>query len=203
MPWEKQFDKREVLERAVRAFWAGGYEGTSMTDLLAQMGIQKGSFYATFGCKHQVLLECLETYTREHLGRLGALAREASPRAALEGHLAEVTAAATGAESHLGCFLVNTSLELSPRDPEVQELTQRTLAAHESLYQTLFAAARARGEVAPDLDPAASARLLLALVLGMRVLGRSGAPADVITSVRDQALGLLGPRLTVQPVLPG
>jgi|CXWL01.1.fsa_nt_gi TetR/AcrR family transcriptional repressor of nem operon len=192
MPWEKQFDKREVLERAVRAFWAGGYEATSMTELLDQMGIQKGSFYATFGCKRQVLLDCLETYTKSHFAAMGALGREASPRAALERHLAEVTASTTGPEGCLGCFMVNTSLELSARDPEIQQIAQRTLAAHEELYRALIESAQTKGEMAAELDPDATARGILALVLGMRVLGRSGAPREVIESVRDQALRLLG-----------
>lgn len=194
MPWEKQFDKREVLDRAVRAFWAGGYEATSMTELLEQMGIQKGSFYATFGCKRQVLLDGLQTYTAEHFAALAALAREASPRAALERHLAEVTASVIGPDGSLGCFLVNTALELSSRDPEIQQIAQRTLATHEGFYRDLLAAARERGEVPAELDPEATARALLALVLGMRVLGRSAAASEVVESVRDQALGLLGTR---------
>ena len=41
----------EALKRAGRLFWRRGYEKSSMTALLKAMGIQKGSFYATFGGK--------------------------------------------------------------------------------------------------------------------------------------------------------
>lgn len=191
MPWEKQFDKDEVLEKAGRAFWEGGYEGTCMTALLEQMGIQKGSFYATFGSKHQVLLDSLERYVTRHLTALRELGRETSPRAALERHLGEVTNNACGEGRNLGCYLVNTSLELAPRDPDVQALAQRTLAAHEKVYAALLAEAREKGEVSADLDPNATARALLALVLGLRVLSRSGVPETVIRSAHDQALRLL------------
>ena len=43
MPWEKQFDRRDALQRAQRVFWKSGYERSSMSVLLRGMGIQKGS----------------------------------------------------------------------------------------------------------------------------------------------------------------
>ena len=52
MPSTKQFDVEEALDRAVDTFWEHGYQATSMCTLLAEMGIQKGSFYATFSSKH-------------------------------------------------------------------------------------------------------------------------------------------------------
>ena len=82
MPWEKQFDQNETLELAMRAFWSGGYEGTSMTELLESMGIQKGSFYATYGSKHQVLIDALEAYVQDRFERFEAILDEPSPRTA-------------------------------------------------------------------------------------------------------------------------
>lgn len=191
MPWEKQFDRQEVLERAMRAFWSQGYEATSMTALLDQMGIQKGSFYATFGSKHQVLLEALEVYLRDRIAEFTALKQASSPRQALERHLAEVADEACGREGSLGCFLMNTALELAPRDAAIRSLAQRALASHKRIYQELLAAAQDQGEVSADLDPKGTAGGLLALVLGMRALGRASVPQAVIAAARDQALRLI------------
>ncbi len=47
MPWEKQFDTDEALAKAMHAFWARGYEATSMQDLVDCMGVNRGSLYAT------------------------------------------------------------------------------------------------------------------------------------------------------------
>lgn len=48
MPSTKRFDVDEALDRAMETFWEHGYKATSMCTLLDGMGIQKGSFYATF-----------------------------------------------------------------------------------------------------------------------------------------------------------
>lgn len=56
MPWEKQFSPDDVLVKAMNAFWARGYESTSMQDLVACMGINRGSLYATFGDKRSLFI---------------------------------------------------------------------------------------------------------------------------------------------------
>ncbi|MEO1378601.1 MAG: TetR family transcriptional regulator, partial [Cyanobacteria bacterium J06635_10] len=48
MARQKEFEKEEVLEKAMEAFLRFGFEGTSMQDLVEIMGINRGSIYATF-----------------------------------------------------------------------------------------------------------------------------------------------------------
>ena len=58
----KCFNRDEALEKAMQAFWAKGYEATSVQDLVDCMGINRGSLYDTFGDKHQLFLEALDQY---------------------------------------------------------------------------------------------------------------------------------------------
>ena len=55
----KAFDREEALEKAMYLFWAKGYEAASVRDLLAAMGINRGSMYATFGDKRSLFLETI------------------------------------------------------------------------------------------------------------------------------------------------
>lgn len=191
MPWEKQFDRDEALKRAGRLFWKRGYEKSSMTALLKAMGIQKGSFYATFGSKRQILAEALDEYIATRFGGFHARGDE-SPLHALRRHLDEVVEESIGEQRSAGCFLVNCALELAPHDRQVREVVTKTLAAHAGLYRSLMDDAKSRGELPKRYDTARHAQALLALVVGMRVMARGGLPAGAIRAVRAQAEELLG-----------
>src|SRR5260370_27686576 len=58
----KQFDRDEVLDRAMAAFWTRGYEATSIDDLVESTGIGPGILYGTFGDKRQLFLSALDRY---------------------------------------------------------------------------------------------------------------------------------------------
>jgi TetR/AcrR family transcriptional regulator, transcriptional repressor for nem operon len=57
-----EFDYDTTLERATRLFWKSGYAGTSLRDLLKEMGIGESSFYNTLKSKKRAYLECLKHY---------------------------------------------------------------------------------------------------------------------------------------------
>ena len=46
-------------------FWERGYEGVSMDDLTAAMGISLSSLYGSFGGKEELFLMALGTYEKE------------------------------------------------------------------------------------------------------------------------------------------
>ena len=46
----REFDLPQALDQALQVFWRNGYEGASIADLTAAMGINPPSLYAAFGC---------------------------------------------------------------------------------------------------------------------------------------------------------
>ena len=52
----REFDTNAALEKAMRLFWAKGYEGTSVADLTGTLGISRPSLYAAFGDKQSLFL---------------------------------------------------------------------------------------------------------------------------------------------------
>ena len=136
MPWHKNYDETKVLESAMKAFWSHGYEATSMSDLVAVTGINRGSIYAAFPNKHTLFMRALrhydEVYRANHLQQI---ASRYSPRDAIIAVFE--TAAKKPADKDIpwGCLLVNTALELSPHDPEVSKFIDRSLRSVETFFQ--------------------------------------------------------------------
>ncbi|MEM7351887.1 MAG: TetR/AcrR family transcriptional regulator [Acidobacteriota bacterium] len=193
MPWEKQFDVDETLEKAGQAFWSQGYEATSMQDLLAAMGIRKGSFYATYGSKHEAYLRSLKQYSEARMGELGDLVRGLGPVEALRAHFEAIYEDCVSPAGHRGCMVINCALELAHDDPEAQALVQSAIARHEGLLRHLIAAGQTAGDIDTTLDASATAKTMMALVMGMRVYSRSGADVDAVRTLADQAVALVEP----------
>jgi TetR/AcrR family transcriptional repressor of nem operon len=187
VPWEKQFDRDDALQRAQRVFWKSGYERSSMNMLLKGMGIQKGSFYATFRSKHHVLVETLQLYIDQRFASFRALSAKAPPLVALRRHLDEVVEESTGPDRFMGCFLVNCATELAPKNRAIRDIVTKTLQAHAAFYQSLLEQAKERGDLPQDFDTAAQSTALLGIVLGMRVFARGGSEAGTIRTLRQQA----------------
>ena len=69
----RSFDESNALERAIQVFWSKGYDGVTIDDLVAGMGVGRPSLYAVFGDKRTVFLRALKAYAEMK----GALAAQA------------------------------------------------------------------------------------------------------------------------------
>ena len=76
----REFDLDNTLERAMQAFWAKGYEATSLDDLCSATKLGRSSLYAAFGDKRNLYLHVLDRYESAAVGRiLSAVAQSKSP----------------------------------------------------------------------------------------------------------------------------
>jgi AcrR family transcriptional regulator len=58
----RAFDMDQALDRALDVFWRKGYEGATLCDLTAAMGINPPSLYAAFGNKEGLFRKALDRY---------------------------------------------------------------------------------------------------------------------------------------------
>jgi TetR/AcrR family transcriptional repressor of nem operon len=187
-----QFEREEVLEKAMQAFWDHGYRATSMADLVEATELKPGSLYAAFRSKEGLFLAALDHYAQHSVARLEqALTGARSPLQGIRGYFRQLAKDVATHHGRRGCLLVNTVLELSRQDDVVRKRVNQHLGTIEALLRRTLEVAQARGELAADRDPAALATFLLSNIWGLRVLAGT-APARTRTeAVVNQVLAVL------------
>jgi TetR/AcrR family transcriptional repressor of nem operon len=130
-----EFDRPKALNRALALFWRQGFQATSLADLLAAMGISRGSFYAAFGDKRRLFIECLDLFASHMTGRLRRARTQAPPLVALQGFLEHSLLPAGDPRGRWGCLLVNTVLELAGVDDGLSGHASRHLEDMQAAFQ--------------------------------------------------------------------
>ncbi len=192
MPWEKSFNEETALEKAMQVFWKKGFEPASIADLLEGTGLNKGSLYNAFGGKHQLFVKALLKYDRDHrqvmLARLEALD---DPKKAIATFFDAIVAETVADQDHKGCFLFNTALELTTHNEEVNAIVTNGVRETEAFFRRSIEVGQARGDLPKELDPQATAKALLALIVAIRVLGRGVFAEAALHTIADAGKRLM------------
>src|SRR5712692_5546517 len=148
----KEFDREEVLGKALGVFWVQGYDATSLDDLTAAMGIGRASLYNEFGDKHSLFVTALDRYRFERRAEfLRVLEESDSVRAALATVFRTRVKALWADENRRGCLLVNTTAELASCDPDVAARAVESFDRTAGYIRSALERGKESGELAADL----------------------------------------------------
>ena len=189
----REFDVDAALDRAIRVFSERGYHATSIGDLSAATGLASGSIYKAFQDKRGLFLAALERYKSV---RDAALRRAIAPggtgRERLRLALAFYADASHGPLGRMGCMVVTAATELGTFDDELSRWLAQTLARIETVLAGLLREGLEDGSVPAGTEVAATARGLLCVVQGMRVVGKTGRPRKDMRALVDVAMKMVG-----------
>jgi len=186
----REFERDVVLDRAMRVFWSRGYEATSIEQLVARMGIQRGSLYATFGDKRALFFAAMEHYDRMVTSKLlKTLEEPASGKAAIEGFFRLKVELSTAPGRPRGCLVTNSAAELASRDRGTGARVGAVLTKLEAAFRHAVVRAQRAGEIDPRRDPRALARFLTSSAQGLSVMAKAfpdrAALADVVEVILE------------------
>ncbi len=186
-----EFDRQDVLEKAMGLFWRNGYEATGLTDLTNEMGIGRQSLYNAFGDKHSLFVEAIKHYaSRNSQPLIGILQAPGSGVSNIRKALEAVVSFATNGDC-CGCLVTNSIVELAPHDEEVAEVVRSALNRVEKAFKDAVDRAVESGEISANTDTRAVARFLNNTLHGMVVLGKASASKTVLRDVVKIALSKL------------
>jgi TetR/AcrR family transcriptional regulator, transcriptional repressor for nem operon len=169
----RKFDIEQALDTATRLFCERGYHSVSIADLTEALGILRGSLYAAFPDKHSLLLTALDRYRISQLDALRLrLNGPGLPVDCLRSVLLDWADQTSGPRGKQGCLIAVIAQELLPGDPEVAERISRHFQQMTALFEDALAGILPAGSA-----PAPLAAALVALLQGLRVVGKTGPSA--------------------------
>jgi len=183
------FDRERALRRAMDVFWAKGYDGASLSELTAAMGINPPSLYAAFGSKEALFREAAALYqTTEGSEIWGALSQGATARDAIESFLRTSAQAFTRPHKPRGCMIVLGALHPTEANASVsQELHDRRSETVAAMHGRL-ARAIEQGELPRGIDCQAIATFYVTVQQGMSIQARDGASQRALLTVAHAAM---------------
>lgn len=174
----RAFDREQALNIALDLFWRHGFDGTSIPQITAAIGISPPSLYAAFGSKDALYREAIKLYLSRYTSFMKYLLDEkCSARVALERALLEAAKQFAETGHAPGCMISSAELQASPGNEALAaEIAELRLAAKQLVY-TRLETARKSGELPVKTDTASLAAFYAMVTQGMSVQARDGANA--------------------------
>ncbi|MCI0415892.1 TetR/AcrR family transcriptional regulator [bacterium] len=186
MPRNKEFDREEVLNKAMMVFRDKGFEATSMQDLVATMGINRFSLYQTFQSKHELFVQALQAYYEKVAVPFYSRLRDSDQGIqAIETTLMELVLRIKSGRSSNGCLLCNTIAELgAKKDKRTTAILDKYLKRVERDFHAALLRAKALGEIPKDADTRERAKVLVGYSTGLLSLAKVLSKKEMRQSVK-------------------
>ena len=184
----RSFDKDQALDRALEIFWRKGYEGATIADLTAAMGINPPSLYAAFGNKEALFCSALDRYGRVRTAYWSDALAAPTAREVAEGLLRGTAKFLTDPCHPRGCLGVQGALACGDAGQSVRDALAARRADAQTQIRNRLKRAKKDGDLPKDADVPALARYLSTLAEGMAVQAAGGASRKELERVAEMAL---------------
>jgi len=184
------FNERDALEKATQVFWSKGYDGVTIDDLVAGMGVGRPSLYSVFGDKRTLFMRVLKAYADAKGARAAkALQLPRSLRESVVAFLRHAVESATQEGSAPGCLLVCVAPLVS--DAEVREFLQIAAAGGVALVESRFREGIGAGDIAPDFPVVERASQTVDFARSFTMRAQIGTSRRTLLSDAEAAADLL------------
>lgn len=186
----RSFDESDALKKATQIFRSKGFDGVTIDDLVAGMGVGRPSLYSVFGDKRTLFLRVLRAYA-EAKGARAAKALFSPPalRDSLASFLRHAVEAATEEGTAPGCLLVCVAPLID--DAEVRQFLKDAVAGGVALLERRFFDGISAGEIPDDFPVAVRASQVLDLSRGLTMRAQMGAPRKTLLRDAEEAADLV------------
>ena len=168
--------------------WGAGYETTSIVDLTTAMGVTAPSLYTAFGDKKRLFLEAARRYAGDPGAMAQALDDAETACDAARAMLISAATAFTGEATPKGCLLASATASGSSASADVQRAIADIREGVAIRLRARIARDVEAGTLPLDVDVAAVAGMVMAIIQGMSVLARDGMDRPELLAIVERTL---------------
>jgi AcrR family transcriptional regulator len=184
----REFDLETALEAAMLVFWRKEYEGASMSDLTAALGVTKPSLYDAFGAKQDLFRAVLDRYDKRTAHFLSGSIRAVTAYEVAVGLLRGAAEFHANPANPPGCLMVRGAQVGSDASASARRETRNRRDRLRDAIAERLERALDEDDLPRGADSRALARYLVAVLRGMAVEAASGACAAELQEIVDIAL---------------
>jgi TetR/AcrR family transcriptional repressor of nem operon len=188
----REFKDKAVIDAAMDAFWANGYEACSTEELCKRTGLGRGSLYNAFGSKHELYEQVLQRY--HELGieaQMEILERPVPVKDRLRAMLEWAIDADFSNPERRGCLAINAAMERAWKDSVVERVVGRHVELLEQALCRVMETGLKTGEISSERSALEMARLFLSSYYGLRVLNTATQNRDMAVHIVNGTLAAI------------
>jgi len=188
----KQYDRTELLDRAVELFRREGFNGTSTAELVAELGVNRKSMYAEFGSKQGLFEAALDRYSHRHLSAvLAPIEAPDAGAAAIVQAFTGYASASEGSARGRGCLMCNTAVERAALDPGAERYVAAYLQRLTRAFHHALSNAQRLEEIDSDADLDELSAFFTTALIGVAACIRAQAPPQQVQAACRVATSML------------
>src|SRR5262245_49600340 len=163
--------RQKIVADTAAVFNTRGYEGTSLTDLMAATGLKKGGIYRHFGSKEELAAEAFDYAWREaRAARQPDVDEHVDPVGWLRAHIDNLVSRRPAIAG--GCPILNTAIEADDGNQVLRTRVARALRAWIAHVERVLVIAVKQRRVQTGVDPAAVATVIVSTLEGALMISR-------------------------------
>ncbi len=185
----RHFDESLVLNKALDLFWRQGYGATTMADIAAATGVQRGSLYHAYGDKERIFHLAFDRYAAAFLLAVERALALGDTAAALEALFEAAIVNMAGGEVPRGCLTTKTLTDSANLSPAIQEKAQELLRRFEAMIADCLMKPEHRSALV--MPPPTLARLIVTVTRGLAVMQAAGTESPALRAIARSFLATL------------
>lgn len=191
MPRHREYDREQVLNKAMQIFWFQGYNNTSLQELEKAMGINRFGIYATFNDKHSLFLDALAYYRHTVVNTLLAPLEGTSGLEGITSFFSQFIELSQAPSGNWGCLICNSATELGLHDKAVTDQIEQHKERVKGALHNALRNAQQHGELASEADLDTLSTYLLGALFGLMIYTKTQATPHELTAYIHTLLSVL------------